>query len=59
MTSRDAAEAEIRALMAEAIGGLRLISESSGSLTQRSVRTAIAEAVRQLYAAENLADRLP
>jgi len=58
MIGRDGAEDEIRVLLAEAVGALRIISESVGPLRRALVRQAINEARRALSAAETLADLL-
>jgi hypothetical protein len=58
MIGRDGAEDEIRVLLAEAVGALRIISESVGPLRRALVRQAIAEARRALGAAETLSDLL-
>jgi hypothetical protein len=59
MNDTDAAEAEIRALIAEAIGALRLISEGSGPLRRAQVTRLIREAGRALERALALRMRLP
>ena len=59
MTAPAAAEAEIRALVAEAVGALRLISEAAGPLRRARVEQMIAEAHRALVTAGDLARRLP
>jgi hypothetical protein len=55
----DAAEAEIRALTAEAVGALRLISEGSGPLRRAQVTRMIREAGRSLEQVLAHAARLP
>jgi hypothetical protein len=59
MTSAAAAEAELRTLLAEVIGSLRLISEGAGPLQRDPVRALLSKAARGLEAAHVLADRLP
>jgi hypothetical protein len=59
MNDTDAAEAEIRALIAEAIGGLRLVSESAIPLRRGQVARLIREAFRALEKALTHAGRLP
>jgi hypothetical protein len=59
MNNTDAATAEIRALLAEAIGALRLLSESSGPLRRSQVTRLIYEAGRALEQAVAHARRLP
>jgi hypothetical protein len=54
-----AAEAELRALVGEAVGHLRLISESPRKLSYRHVKEVYDAAKRSLEAAEKLIDRLP
>ena len=54
-----AAEVELRALLGECIGHLRLISESAGPLRKSRARELLLEADRALKAACDLADRLP
>jgi hypothetical protein len=44
MTGRDAAQAEVRALAGEMVSALRLLSESSGSITKPAVRYAVTSA---------------
>jgi hypothetical protein len=48
MNDTDAAEAEIRALIAEAVGALRLISEGAGPLRRAQVTRLVREAGRAL-----------
>jgi hypothetical protein len=59
MNDTDAAEAEIRALIAEAVGALRLISEGSAPLRRAHVTRLIREAFRALERALALRTRLP
>jgi hypothetical protein len=59
MNDVDAAQAEIRALVAEAIGALRLLSESSGPLRRSQVTRLVREAGRALEKALAHARRLP
>jgi hypothetical protein len=59
MTDRDAIEAELRSVCAEAIGALRLLSESSGSIQKSKARELLMEAERGLRQACELLDRLP
>jgi hypothetical protein len=57
MTAREGIEAEIRGLLAEACGALRLVSESHGPSKQATVRELAAEARRSIEQAEQLARR--
>jgi hypothetical protein len=59
MTGQQAAEAELRALVGEAVGHLRLISENPRKLTYRHTKEIYDAAQRSLDAAEKLIDRLP
>jgi hypothetical protein len=59
MNDTDAAEAEIRALIAEAVGALRLISEGSGPLRRAQVGGLVRQAFRALERALAHARRLP
>jgi hypothetical protein len=59
MTAREATESELRACCAEAVGTLRVISESAGPLGKARVRRLLLEAERAISAACELADRLP
>jgi hypothetical protein len=59
MNDTDAAEAEIRALTAEAVGALRLLSESSGPLRRANVTGLVREAHRTLERVLAHARRLP
>jgi hypothetical protein len=52
-------EAEIRATVAEAVGSLRLVSETVGPLDGGAVRQRLAEASRSIEAAVALASKLP
>jgi hypothetical protein len=59
MTARDVLEAEIRGLLAEACGALRLVSESHGELNRETVHELVTEATRAIERADQLAKRLP
>lgn len=59
MTERDAIEAEVRSVCAEAIGALRLLSESSGPIQKSKARELLLEAEHALKAAAQLVDRIP
>lgn len=59
MTERDIIEAELRGTCGEAVGTLRLISESTGHLTKRNVETLLGQALHVLQRAAELAARLP
>lgn len=59
MTDRDAIEAELRSVCAEAVGALRLLSESSGPVQKSKARELLLEAERALRQACELLDRLP
>jgi hypothetical protein len=52
-------KAEIRATVAEAVGSLRLVSETVGPLNGGVVRRRLAEASRSIEAAVALAAKLP
>jgi hypothetical protein len=56
---RDAIEAELRSVAAEAIGALRLLSEGSGPISRSRARELLFEAERGLRQARELLDRLP
>ena len=58
MTERDAAEAEVRSLVAEAIGSLEIVSQGAGPLNRRNVKDRLAEALLRIQRAQLLADRL-
>jgi len=59
MTHLNVIEAELRATVAEAVGSLRLVSETVGPLDGRAVRQRLAEASRSIEAAVALAAKLP
>ena len=59
MTNRSVIEAELRATVAEAVGSLRLVSETVGPLDGGAVRRRLAEASRSIEAAVVLAAKLP
>jgi hypothetical protein len=51
------ADAEIRILLAQAIGHLRVVSESATTLTRRRTIDLITEATRAIEAARKLAEQ--
>jgi hypothetical protein len=59
MTHLNVIEAELRATVAEAVGSLRLVSETVGPLNGGAVRQRLAEASRSIEAAVTLAAKLP
>jgi hypothetical protein len=59
MTEREAAEAEVRALLGEAIGSLETIAHAAIPLDKQTIRDALQEALLRIQRAQLLADRLP
>jgi hypothetical protein len=59
MSEQELAEHEIRSVAGEPVGSLRLISESRGRLTARSVTGIVKEVERALKAIEALSQKLP
>jgi hypothetical protein len=59
MSEQELAEHEIRSVAGEAVGSLRLISESRGRLTAQSVTSIVKEVERALKAIETLSQKLP
>jgi hypothetical protein len=57
--TRQATEAEIRALAGEMVATLRLISESSGPLTRTAVRSVVLEIEHAFANMARLVDQLP
>jgi hypothetical protein len=59
MTERQAAEAEVRALLGGAIGSLEAVAHAAIPLDKHTVRDALAEALLRIQRAQLLADRIP
>jgi hypothetical protein len=59
MSEQELAEHEIRSVAGEAVGSLRLISESKGRLTAQSVTSIIKEVTRALQSIDALSKKLP
>jgi len=59
MTSRDAIQSELRAVLAEAIGALRTVAEGTGPLTAKGVKVILDEAQHAIEAAYRLPASLP
>jgi hypothetical protein len=58
MSEQELAEHEIRSVAGEAVGGLRLISESRGRLTAQGVMGIVKEAQRALKTIKDLSKKL-
>lgn len=54
---RDVTDAEIKSVIGEAVGHLRLISESHHSLSSSAIRGLLDQATRAIEAARKLLDR--
>jgi hypothetical protein len=58
MSEQELAEHEIRSVAGEAVGSLRLISESRGRLSAQSVTNIVKEVARALQSIEALSKKL-